>query len=129
MIVTVSLVIQLPLVMVHTKVKLPVFNPVIPVIAEEGVVIVAEEVVVHRPVAGAGLLPVRVAEVALHKVWSTPALATTGAATVSCTVSREIQEPLVIVHTKLYTPALLNPVIVVEGLDGEVMVPPFNAVH
>ena len=48
---------------------------------------------------------------------------------VTKTVSRDIHDPLVIVHTKLYKPATVIPVTLVVAFVGVVSVPPFKAVH
>jgi hypothetical protein len=59
----VSRIIQVPFVMVYTKVKVPaVDNPDTVVDADVGVAIVAELVVVHNAVPGAGEFPVRATE-------------------------------------------------------------------
>ncbi len=64
--------------MVHRNVLGPMPRPVIPEVAEVGVVMFpAPEINVHKPVPTKGVFPARVAVVA-HRVWSGPALAIVG---------------------------------------------------
>lgn len=73
--------VQLPLVIVQRKVAVePTINPVIPEVAEDGVVIVAvPETTVQEPVPTEGMFAAKVAVVTqAAKVWSVPALAVVG---------------------------------------------------
>ena len=70
--------VQVPFVIVHTKVFTPVVNPVTPLVGELGVVTVAvPAVTVHSPVPTVGVFAASVA-VAEQIVWSAPAAATVG---------------------------------------------------
>ena len=88
------------MVTVHLKTDaLPTVSPETPDEALEMVVTTpVPEVVVHAPVPGEGLLPAKVAVVALHNVCAVPALAVTGEFTVVDPVADVTQAPLVIVQ-------------------------------
>ena len=70
--------VQVPLLIVHTKVFTPVVKPVTPLVGELGVVTVAvPAVTVHAPVPTVGVFAANVA-VGEQIVWSAPAAATVG---------------------------------------------------
>lgn len=97
---------QVPLVIVHLKVLMPILKPLTLEVGEPGVVTVAPPVItVQVPVPTIGLFPASVAN-AEQSVWSGPAADVVGAgSTVTVTVSSEIgQLPLVMVHTKTFGP-------------------------
>ena len=72
------LVVQVPLLIVHSKVFTPVVNPVNPLVGDVGVVTVAvPAVTVHAPVPIVGVLAASVA-VAEQIVWSGPAVEVVG---------------------------------------------------
>ena len=123
---TVSLVDPHPvLLIVHTNVLLPTESPVTPDAESPGVVTDAlPAITVHVPVPTTGVLPARVA-VAAHTVWSGPASANVGnASLVIATVSLDgVHVPLLIVQTNSFNPTL-SPVTPEEALPGEFTVPP-----
>jgi hypothetical protein len=106
--------VQAPLLIVHRKVdEKPTDNPVIPEVAEAGVVITAEpELTVHKPVPIPATLPANVAEVTLHSVWSVPASATVGGVLIiTTTVSLEAgHTPFDITHSSFAVSPTTNPV-------------------
>ena len=70
--------VQVPLLIVHTKVFTPVVNPVTPLVGELGVVTApVPAVTVQAPVPTVGVFAASVA-FGLQMVWSAPAAATVG---------------------------------------------------
>ena len=78
MVIASELGVQVPLLIVHTKVFTPVLNPVTPLVGLVGVVTTpVPALTVHAPVPVVGLFAASVA-VAEQIVWSAPAAATVG---------------------------------------------------
>ena len=78
MVIVSVLVVQVPLLIVHTKVFIPVVKPVTPLVGEAGIVTTpVPAVTVQSPVPTTGALAANVA-VAEHIVWSGPAADTVG---------------------------------------------------
>ena len=114
---------QVPLVMVHTKVFTPIVKPVTPLVGEVGVVTTpVPAVTVQSPVPTVGVLAAKVA-VAAQIVWSGPAAEVVGNWSTLIVIASVLggQVPLVIVHTKVFTP-VVNPVTPDVGLVGVVTV-------
>ena len=122
---------QVPLVIVHTNVFTPVVNPVTPDVGLVGVVTVAvPAVTVQAPVPTVGVFAAKVAE-AEHIVWSGPALDTVGSWSTLMVIASVLggQVPFVIVHTKVFIPAV-KPVTPDVGDVGVVTTPvPAVTVH
>ena len=116
---------------VQRKVFAPTPKPVMPEVGEDGVVMVPVPVInVHTPVPIIGEFPANVATVE-QTVWSEPALAAVGTASLFIiTSSVDIaQTPFVIVQRKVFAPTP-KPVIPEVGDDGVVIVPvPVINVH
>ena len=125
------LVVQVPLLIVHSKVFTPVVNPVNPLVGDVGVVTVAvPAVTVHAPVPVVGAFAASVA-VGLQIVWSAPALDTVGNGSTFIVIVSVLaaQVPLLIDHTKVFTP-VVNPVTPDVGEAGVVTTPvPAITVH
>jgi hypothetical protein len=131
-IVTVLFALHAPFVTVHWNVEAaPTVKPVTPEEALLGVVATpVPAVVVHAPVPGDGLLPAKVAEVALHIVCAVPAFDVTGDETVIVTVLFALHAPLVTVHWNVEAAPTVNPVTPEEALLGVVATPvPAVVVH
>ena len=122
---------QVPFVIVHTNVFTPVVNPVTPDVGLVGVVTTpVPAVTVHAPVPTVGVFAAKVA-VAEHIVWSGPAAETVGNWSTLMVIASVLggQVPLVIVHTRVFTP-VVNPVTPELGLVGMVTTPvPAVTVH
>jgi uncharacterized protein YejL (UPF0352 family) len=102
-------------------------RPVIVVVSEAGAVIEAvfgPLICDHIPVPLAATLAAIVAVETLHKACAAPALAVVGGSfTTMLTWSvDDAQEPLLMVHSNTYVPAVVKPVIVVDSEDGVVIV-------
>jgi hypothetical protein len=119
---TSSVVVQLPLVIVHLKVAVPIAT-VTPEVGLAGVAIMAvPETIVHTPVPVPGLLPARVKAAVLQRLWSTPATACIFLLLVSTTVVVDgVHVPFEMVHDNVAVlPA--NTKMVDVGLAGVVIV-------
>lgn len=103
---------QAPLVIVHVKIEdAPMESPVTPELKVPGAVIAPAPIVfVQRPVPGDGLLPAKVAVVALHIVCATPAFATIGVEEVIVIVLVATHAPLVTVHWNVDDAQTVSPV-------------------
>ena len=125
------LVVQVPLLIVHSKVFTPVVNPVNPLVGDVGVVTVAvPAVTVHAPVPIVGVLAASVA-VAEQIVWSGPAVEVVGNGSTFIVIVSVLaaQVPLLIDHTKVFTP-VVRPVTPLVGDAGVVTSPvPVITVH
>src|SRR5437868_2506420 len=108
--------------MVHLKVALaPTVKPVMVVVGEEAVVIVAVPLTtVQAPVPVAGVLAAIVAVVTLHRFWSAPALDVVGGLATLTVISSVllVQAPLLMVHLRVALAPTVKPVIVVVGEDA-----------
>ena len=115
---------QVPLLILHCNTAVvPTTKPFTDEVGEERAAMVALPLkTVHVPTPVTGVLAFKVVVVILQRIWFGPALAVVGGASmVIFTVSLETQGPLVIVHTKVFTPALkFNAV--AEGFAGVPMV-------
>ena len=122
---------QVPFVIVHTNVFTPVVNPVAPLVGDVGVVTVAvPAVTVHAPVPIVGVLAASVA-VAEQIVWSGPAVEVVGNGSTFIVIVSVLaaQVPLLIDHTKVFTP-VVRPVTPLVGDAGVVTSPvPVITVH
>lgn len=133
MIVTLLMLVQAPLVMVHLKVALvPTTNPVTPDTGSDGVVIVAvPDTTLHAPIPVTAVFPAKVVVVTLHKFCAAPALAVVGGAAILMMTS-SVDAPQAgfdIDHLMVTLPGL-KPVIVLVGDVGVVIVAvPATTVH
>ena len=122
---------QVPFVIVHTKVFTPVVKPVTPLIGEAGIVTTpVPTVTVHAPVPVAGVLAASVA-VSAQIVWSPPAAEVVGNGSTFMVIVSVFaaQVPLLIDHTKVFTP-VVRPVTPLVGDAGVVTTPvPVITVH
>lgn len=111
------------LLMVQRKTLSPTVRPVTAEAGPEGLAIVPDPLtLVHIPVPDAGEFPPRVAEVP-QTLWAVPAFAVVGGAMPVMTTSLvDVQEPLAMVHRKVFAP-VPGPVTVEAGLEGLVIFP------
>ena len=115
---------QVPFVIVHTKVFTPVVKPVTPDVGELGVVTIAvPAVTVHAPIPVVGALAATV-PVSVQIVWSGPATEVVGNGSTFIIVVSILtaQVPLLIDHTKVFTP-VVSPVTPDVGEAGIVTTP------
>ena len=113
-----------PFVIVHLKVFAPTPKPVMPDVGEDGVVIVPVPVIkVHAPVPINGVFPARDV-LSRQIVWSGPALAVVGTASLFIIKSSVdiAHTPFVIVHLNVFAPTP-NPVTPDVAEPGVVIVP------
>lgn len=125
---------QNPLAIVQRNVTdVPATKPVIVVVGDDGVVIVAvPDTTVQVPLPVVDVFPSNAYEVALQRVVSAPALATVGSSSTVITISSvdETHVPLFIVQRSVAEFPITNPVIVVVGELMEVIVAvPDTMVH
>ena len=122
---------QVPFVIVHTKVFTPVVKPVTPDVGELGVVTIAvPAVTVHAPIPVVGALAATV-PVSVQIVWSGPAIEVVGNGSTFIVMVSVLaaQVPLLIDHTKMFTP-VVKPVTPDVGEAGIVTTPvPAVTVH
>ena len=125
------LVVQVPLLIVHTNVFTPVVKPVTPDVGDVGVdTVAAPAVTVHAAVPTTDVFAASVA-VSAQIVWSGPAAEVVGnGSTFMVIVSvLAVQVPLLIDHTKVFTP-VVKPVTPLVGEAGVVTTPvPAITVH
>ena len=110
---------------VHANTFNPIFNPVILVVSNVGVVIVPPpDTTVHEPLPMAAILPPIIAALLIQIVWSAPAIGAVGNEfTVICILEVEgAQAPLLISHSNKFTPKPIFVTVVVADV-ADVIVP------
>lgn len=126
--------VHVPLLIVHLNVLLdPIVNPVTALVGLLGVVTTAVPLtVVHAPVPIVAVFAFKVVVVVLHNVWSVPAAAVVGKASIVITTSSVllVQLPFAIVHLNVTLVPAVNPVNPVLAVLAAVIVAvPLTTLH